>query len=64
MVPDTSRDAPAPAPQRMRRLGGGLAHPRVIGQAEVVVRAQQQHGLAVEQHPRALRPGDQTHPAL
>src|SRR5688572_2117039 len=44
-----------------RRLGGRLAHARVIGEAEVVVRAEQEHGLTVEQHARALRPGHAAH---
>jgi hypothetical protein len=29
----------------------------MVGETEVVVRAQQQHRLAVEHHARALRPG-------
>ena len=45
-------------------LGGRLAHARVIGEAEVVVRAQQQHGLPVEQHARPLRPGHAAHPPV
>jgi hypothetical protein len=45
------------------RLGRGLAHARVVGQPQVVVRAQQQDRAAVEQHARTLGPGDQADPA-
>jgi hypothetical protein len=38
-----------------RRLRGRLAHARMVGQAEVVVRAEEEHRLAVQEHPRALR---------
>ena len=51
-------------PPAHRGLRGGLANPRVIGQPEAVVRAQQQHGLAVEHHVRPLRPADQPHAML
>ena len=40
-------------------LGGRLADARVVGEPEVVVRAQQQHLGAVERDPRALRALDQ-----
>ena len=46
----SSPDAPARG-----RVGGRIAHAWVVGQAEVVVRAQQQHRLAVEQHGGPLR---------
>ncbi len=55
------RGARADAPAH-RRLGRRLAHARMVGEAEVVVRAQQQHGPAVEQHVRALRAADQPQP--
>ena len=55
MLPEIRRDAPDAGAVAHRRLGGRLAHARVVGQAEVVVRAEQQHGLAVEQHARSLR---------
>ena len=54
-----SRGARAHAPAH-RRVGCGLAHLGMVGEPEVVVRAQQQYGLAVEQHRRSLRPRDQT----
>jgi hypothetical protein len=44
--------------------GSRLAHARVIGQPEVVVRAEEQHRLAVEQDARALRAGHAAHPAV
>src|SRR5439155_21808293 len=50
-------DAPA-----HRRLGRRRSHLRVVGEAEIVVRAQQQHGVAVEKHRRALRPRYETQP--
>jgi hypothetical protein len=50
----TGADAPAHG-----RLGRRLAHPRMVGEAEVVVRAEQQHGPPVEQHVGALRAADQ-----
>ena len=56
------RGARADAPAH-RRLGRRLAHARVVGQAEVVVRAQQQHRPAVEQHGRPLRSADQAQAA-
>ena len=59
MFPDTRRDAPGARAVAHRGFGGRLAHARVIGEAEVVVRAQQQHRLAVEQHARSLRPDTQ-----
>jgi hypothetical protein len=52
-----ARCAGADAPAH-RRLGRSLAHTRVVGQAQVVVRAEQQDRLAVQQDRRALRPGD------
>ena len=58
-MPDTSRDAPAPDAPAHRGLGRRLAHARVVGEAEVVVGAQQQHRPAVEQHGRPLRSADQ-----
>jgi len=36
----------------------------VVGEAEVVVRAQQEHGLAIEHDARALRPADHARPAI
>ena len=36
----------------------------MVGEAEVVVRAQEQHRAAVEQHARALRPRYQAQPAV
>src|SRR3712207_6868291 len=39
---------PGPGAVAHRRLGGGLAHSRVVRQPQVVVRAEQEHGLAVE----------------
>jgi hypothetical protein len=35
----------------------------VVGQAEVIVRAEQQHRPTVEHHLRALRPVDQAEPS-
>ncbi len=52
--------ADAPAHRGLRRC---LAHARIVGEAEVVVRAQQQHRLAVEQHARSLRPEDRAQAA-
>src|SRR5919106_576703 len=46
------------------RLGGRLAHAWVVGQAQVVVRAEQQHGPPVEQHARALRARNAAEPAV
>ena len=60
MVPETSREAPGPDAPPHGGIGGGLAHARVIGQAQVVVGAQQEHRLAIEQHVRPLRAGDET----
>jgi hypothetical protein len=37
-------------------VGRRLAHARMVGKAEIVVRAQQEDGLAVEEHAGALRP--------
>ena len=53
--------ARAPAQRRLRRR---LAHARVVGQPEAVVRAQQEHRAAVEQHPRPLRAADHAHAAV
>jgi hypothetical protein len=58
---DEPRRARPDAPAH-RRLGRRLTHARVIGQPEVVVRAEQQDGLAVEHDPGTLGPGDQPHP--
>ena len=65
------RHAAARAPRRSgtdapahRGVGRRLADARVVREAQGVVRAQHQHGLAVEQHPRALRPRDQTELAI
>ena len=44
-----------------RGLGGGLALARVIGEAQVVVRAEKQDGPAVEQDARSLGAGDDLH---
>ena len=63
-MPETRREAPAPDAPAHRRLGRRLAHARVLGEAEVVVRAQQQHGRAVERHARALRPAHQARAPL
>ena len=49
---DQPRGAGAGAPAH-RRLGGGRAHAGMVGEAEVVVRAEQQDRLAVEQSPAA-----------
>ena len=53
--------AGAPAHGGVRRR---LAHARVVGEPEVVVRAQQQHRAPVEDHARALRPADHPHAAM
>jgi len=50
-------------PPAQRGLGRGFAHVRVVGEAQVVVGAQQQHGTAVEQHAWPLRAGDQPQPS-
>ena len=64
MLPEHQpRRARAGAPAH-RRVGGGLAHARVVGQAEVVVRAEQQDGLAVEYDARSLRTADHAHAAI
>ena len=60
---DQPRGARAGAPAH-RRVGGRLAHPRVVGQPEVVVRAEQQDGLAVEDHARSLRTAHHAHAAI
>ena len=57
------RGAGAGAPAH-RRLGGGLADARMVGEAEVVVRAQQQDGPAVEHDARPLGSADHPHPAV
>jgi hypothetical protein len=44
-----------------RGLGGRLAHARMVGEPEVVVRAEQKHRAAVQQHARALGAADQSH---
>ena len=49
-----ARRARAHAPAH-RGVGGGLLHARVVGEAEVVVRAQQRDRPAVEDDVRALR---------
>ena len=64
MLPEASREragAGAPAHRRVRRR---LAHARVVGEAEVVARAQQQHGLAVEHHARPLGAAHHAHAAI
>ena len=61
MFPETSRDAPAPTPQRIAASAAACAHARVVGEAEVVVRAEQQHRPAVEHHARPLRAADHPH---
>ena len=60
--------------RRARRAGAGapahggvgrrLAHARVVGEPEVVARAEQQDGPPVEHHPGALRPAHHPHPAI
>ena len=40
-------------------LRGGLANPRMIGHTQAVVRAQQEHRLAIEDDVWTLRPADQ-----
>ena len=60
---DQPRRAGARAPAH-RSVGRSLAHARVVGQPEVVVRAQQQDRLAVEDHARALRARDLARPAV
>jgi hypothetical protein len=42
-----------------RGVRGGLAHARVVGQAQAVVRAQQKDGLTIEDDVRTLGPADQ-----
>ena len=64
MLPEISREAPAPAPQRIAASAAALAHLGVLGEAEVVVRAEQQHRAPAEQHPRALGAADQAQPAV
>jgi hypothetical protein len=53
--------ADAPAHRRVRR---GLAHPRVVGEPQVVGRAQQQDGLAVQHDARPLGATHQAHAAI
>lgn len=55
---------PGAGPPAHGRLGGGLPDPRVVGQAEVVARAEQQHRSPVEQDVRTLRPGHEAHGAV
>ena len=64
MLPEISREAPAPAPQRIAASAAAARTCGWLGEAEVVVRAEQQDRLAVEQHPRPLRPVDQAQPAV
>jgi hypothetical protein len=52
-------DAPA-----HRGVGRRLAHAGVVREPQVVVRAQQQHGLAVEHDARALGAADHAHAAI
>ena len=59
MFPEIRREAPAPAPNRSAGVRGRLAHAGMVGEAEVVVGAQQEDLGAVERHPRALRALDQ-----
>ena len=58
-----SRGARAGAPAH-RCLGRCLANGRMVCQSEVVVRAQQQDGIAVEQHAGPLRTADEARAAL
>jgi hypothetical protein len=46
--------------EALRRVGCRLPDSRMIGEAQVVVGAEQQDLGAVERHPRALRALDQT----
>ena len=58
-----ARDQPRGAgagPPAQRRLGGGLAHLGAIGEAEVVVRAEEEDRAAVERDARPLRSLDQS----
>ena len=64
MLPEISREAPAPAPQRIAASAAALAHLRVVGEAEVVVGAEQQDRAPVEQDPRPLRAADQAQPPV
>jgi hypothetical protein len=57
---DESRGPGADAPAH-RRVGRRLTHARVIGEAEVVVRAQQEDRLAVEDDAGALGPAHEAH---
>ena len=61
--PEISREAPALVPRLERGVRGGAPQPGVVGEAEVVVRAEQQHRAPVEQDGGALRPFDQPQPA-
>ena len=62
--PDTSREAPAPTPQRIAASAAAWRTARMVGEAEVVVGAQQQHRRAVEQHARPLRAADRAGSAV
>ena len=64
MFPETRRDAPQPAPQR---IAASAAASRTCGwsaRPEVVVGAQQEDGLAVEHHARPLRAADHAQAAI
>ena len=60
---DQARGPAADAPAH-RRVGRRLAHAGMVREPQVVVRAQQQHGLAVQHDARALRPADHAHAAI
>ncbi len=60
---DQPRCAGTGAPA-LRRLGRRLADLRVIGEAEVVVGAEQQHLAPVEQNPRTLGTFHQPQPPV
>ena len=55
---------PGPGAPPDRRLGGGFAHPRVAGEPQVVVRAEEEDRAAVEQHLGALRAFDHSQPPV
>ncbi len=71
LEPAVQRHVPRHEPRRARadapahrRVGRRLAHPRVVGEAEVVVRAQQEDRLAVEDDARSLRTTHHAHAAI
>jgi hypothetical protein len=62
-----ARDQPRGAgadPPASGRIGGGFPDARVIREPEVVVRAQQEGGLTVDDHVRALRAADAARAAI